>query len=71
MGNNLALRIPAEVVEKLGLKPDEEADVRVTGKNSFEVVRNLTRQQAIERMRAMRFDLPEDYKFDRDEIYDS
>jgi len=70
-GNSLAVRIPADVVEKLGLKPDEEADVRVTGENSFEVVRNLKRQQAIDRMRAMRFVLPEGYKFDRDEIYDS
>jgi antitoxin MazE len=69
-GNSLALRIPADVVEKLGLKADEEADVRVTGENSFEVVRNLRRQQAIEKMRAMRFVLPEGYKFDRDEIYD-
>ncbi len=70
-GNSLAIRIPAEVVEKLRLKADDEAEISVTGENSFEVVRNLRRQQAIEKMRAMRFVLPEDYKFDRDEIYDS
>jgi antitoxin MazE len=70
-GNSLAIRIPAEVVEKLELKADEEADVRITGADSFEVVRNLNRQHAIDRMRAMRFVLPENYKFDRDEIYDS
>jgi antitoxin MazE len=39
-GNSLAIRIPAEVVQKLGLRPDEEAIVNVTGKNSFEVVRD-------------------------------
>lgn len=70
-GNSLAIRIPAEVVEKLGLKADDEAEIRITGGDSFEVVRNLRRQQAIEKMRAMRFVLPENYKFDRDEIYDS
>ncbi len=70
-GNSLAIRIPAEVVEKLGLKADEEADIRITGEGSFEVVRNMKRQQAIDKMRATRFVLPEDYRFDRDEIYDS
>lgn len=70
-GNSLAIRIPSEVIEKLALKADEEADIRVTGDNSFEVVRNMRRQQAIEKMRALRFVLPEGYKFDRNEIYDS
>ena len=70
-GNSLAIRIPSEVVEKLGLKPDEEAEVRVTGDDSFEVVRDRRRQRAIEKMKSIRFVLPEDYKFDRDEIYDS
>ncbi len=70
-GNSLAIRIPAEVVEKLGLRAGEEADIRITGEDSFEVVRNMKRQQAIDKMRATRFVLPEDYRFDRDEIYDS
>ncbi len=70
-GNSLAIRIPAEVVEKLGLRAGEEADIRITGEDSLEVVRNMKRQQAIDKMRATRFVLPEDYRFDRDEIYDS
>lgn len=70
-GNSLAIRIPAEVVEKLGLTPDEEAVVNVTGENSFEVVRDRRRQEAIERLRAMRVTLPDGFVFDRDEIYDS
>lgn len=70
-GNSLAIRIPSEVVEKLGLKADDEAEVRVTGGDSFEVVRDRRRQLAIEKMRSMRFVLPEGYKFDRDEIYDN
>ncbi len=69
-GNSLAIRIPAEVVEKLGLTPNEEAVVNVTGENSFEVVRDCRRQEAMERLRKMRVELPADFVFDRDEIYD-
>lgn len=69
-GNSIAIRVPAEVVAKLGISPDEEAQIKVTGEHSFEVTRDLRRQQAIEKLRAMRFKLPDDYVFDRDEIYD-
>jgi len=70
-GNSLAVRIPAEVVSKLGISPDEEAQIKVTGENSFEVTRDCRRQEAIEKMRKMRFALPNDYVFNRDEIYDN
>jgi antitoxin MazE len=39
-GNSLAVRIPADVVEKLGISANEEAEIRVTGEHSFEVTRN-------------------------------
>jgi antitoxin MazE len=70
-GNSLAVRIPAEVVSKLGISPDEEAQIKVTGENSCEVTRDCRRQEAIEKMRKMRFALPNDYVFNRDEIYDN
>jgi antitoxin MazE len=69
-GNSIAVRIPSEVVEKLGISPNEEVEIRVTGENSFEVTRDTRRQEAIERLRSMRIVLPDDYVFDRDEIYD-
>lgn len=69
-GNSLALRIPAEVVEKLGLSPNEEADIKVTGEHSFEVVRDRRRQEAIETLRRLRVVVPDGFKFDRGEIYD-
>jgi antitoxin MazE len=69
-GNSLAIRIPAEVVEKLGLTPDEEAVVNVTGENSFEVVRDRRRQEAIEAIRRLRVTVPDGFVFNRDEIYD-
>ena len=69
-GNSLAIRIPAEVVEKLGLHENEEAQVRVTGDHSFEVVRDRSRQQALETIRRLRVTVPEGFVFNRDEIYD-
>ena len=70
-GNSIAVRIPSDVVEKLKISANEEVEIRVTGENSFEVRRDTRRQEAIEKLRSMRFALPDDYVFDRDEIYDS
>lgn len=69
-GNSLALRIPAEVVDRLKLAPGDEVQIDVTGDHQFQVSRDLRRQKAIEQLRKMRVLLPADYKFDRDEIYD-
>ncbi len=69
-GNSIAVRIPAEVVAQLGISADEEAQIKVTGKNSFEVTRDRRRQEAIEAMRKMRFVLPDDYVFNREELHE-
>jgi antitoxin MazE len=70
-GNSLAIRIPAEVVTKLGISPNDEALIKVTGESSFEITRDRRREDALKRLRELRFVLPDDYVFDRDEIYDS
>jgi antitoxin MazE len=69
-GNSIAVRIPAEVVAKLGISPDQEAHLKVTGEYSFEITRDRRREEAIERMRSMRFELPADYVFNRDELHE-
>jgi antitoxin MazE len=69
-GNSLAVRIPAEVVAKLGIAPDEEVEIEVTGESSFEVRRDLRRQRAIEAIRRLAVPLPTGYKFNREEIHD-
>ena len=68
--NSIAVRIPAEVVAKLGISPDEEAQIKVTGEYSFEITRDRRRQEAIETLRRLARPLPPGYKFNRDEIYD-
>ena len=64
-GNSLAVRIPAEVVAKLGIGPNEDVEISVTGENSFEVRRDRRRQEAIEAIRKLAVPLPPGYKFNR------
>ena len=69
-GNSIAVRIPAEVVAKLGISPDDEAQIKVTGEFSFEISRDRRREEALEAIRKLARPLPPGYKFNREEIYD-
>jgi antitoxin MazE len=69
-GNSIAIRIPADVVAKLGISPNEEAQIKVTGDNTFEVTRDRRREEAIKKLRTMRFALPDDYVFNREELHE-
>jgi antitoxin MazE len=69
-GNSIAVRIPAEVVAKLGISPNDDAEIKVTGEHSFEITRDRRRLEAIEAIRKLARPLPPGYKFNRDEIYD-
>jgi antitoxin MazE len=69
-GNSIAVRIPADIVAKLGISPNEEAQIKVTGEHSFEVTRDRSREKAIAALRNSRFVLPEDYVFNREELYE-
>lgn len=69
-GNSLAIRIPAEVVEKLKLEPGEDIEVKITGDNQFEVSRDLRRRKAVEELKKLRIPLPEGYVFRRSDVYD-
>ena len=66
-GNSLAIRLPASVVEALELKEGDEVEVHIAGTRRFEIARDRSRQEALERIRAFRKPLPPDWKFDRDE----
>jgi antitoxin MazE len=66
-GNSLAIRIPAAVVEALGLKEGDQINIRVAGEREFDIERDLTRERALRRMRESRFPLPPGFRFDRDE----
>ena len=66
-GNSLAIRLPASVVEALGLKEGDEIDIHVAGARDFAVARKPGRAELLKRLRAFRGRLPADFKFDRDE----
>ena len=67
-GNSLAVRIPADVAESVGLKEGDEVQMHVaeTGR-AFEVKKELTLEEAILELRKYRGALPADFKFDREE----
>jgi len=69
-GNSLAIRIPAAVVEALGLKEGDDIEIRVAGEKTFEVSRDESRRRALENLRKLRRPFPPGFVFDRDDIYE-
>lgn len=66
-GNSLAIRLPASVVEALGLKEGDDVEVHVAGERAFDIDRDRSRERALERIRALRKPVPPGWRFDRDE----
>src|SRR5881392_1928197 len=66
-GNSLAVRLPAAVVEALDLKDGDDIELTVLDEKALAVTRKPSRDELIERLRAFRGRLPDDFKFDRDE----
>lgn len=65
-GNSLAVRLPAAVVEVLGLKEGDQVEVEVANARTLSVHRSDTGdRQALARLRKFRGRLPADFKFDR------
>jgi antitoxin MazE len=66
-GNSLAVRLPAVVVEALGLKEGDEIEIHIADSKQFGVARKPGRDDLLKRLRAFRGRLPPDFKFDRDD----
>jgi antitoxin MazE len=64
-GNSLAIRLPAAVVEALGLKEGDQIEIQVAGKRSFDVSKAPGAHDLLARLRKFRGTLPESFKFDR------
>ncbi len=63
----LAVQIPDDVAKSLDLKEGDEIMVRAADGPVLEIGRDEMRLQALERIKASKFKLPPDWKFDRDE----
>ena len=67
-GNSLAVRIPADVARTLGLKEGDDVELHALGAKQLAVITERQRREAaLDRMKELAFDLPADYKFDREE----
>jgi antitoxin MazE len=66
-GNSLAVRLPAALVDELGLKAGDEVEIRASTPRELELARKATREEAIEILKKFKGRLPADFKFDREE----
>ena len=64
-GNSLAIRLPAAVVEALGLKEGDDIILHAAGKRSLEIEKAPGIKELLARLRRYRCRLPPDFKFDR------
>lgn len=69
-GNSLAIRIPAAVAELLELKEGDQVEVSLAGPRQFEVRRDRSREEALERLQKNAWNLPAGWTFDRAEAHE-
>ncbi|EKY3920613.1 AbrB/MazE/SpoVT family DNA-binding domain-containing protein [Enterobacter hormaechei] len=66
-GNSLAVRLPATLVEALELREGDDIEIIVDDLRTFAVRKKPGADALLERLRAFRGKLPEDFSFSRDE----
>ncbi len=66
-GNSLAVRLPASVVEALGLKEGDEIEIEIAGERAFKVSRDGSRERALARLKALQWTPPPGFRFSRDD----
>jgi antitoxin MazE len=67
-GDCLAVRLPQELVDQLGLKEGDELNVVAARGGTIEVdSKHAQRRRALDRLANRNWILPDGYKFDRDE----
>lgn len=66
-GDGLAVALPEDVVQALGLKEGDDVDVRIADDGKLEVRRSAEDRRVVDRLDKFRGSLPADFKFDREE----
>lgn len=69
-GNRLAIRLPAAIVEALGLREGDDVALHATGKRTLEIEKTPGPKELLARLRQFRGRLPKDFKFDRAEAHE-
>jgi antitoxin component of MazEF toxin-antitoxin module len=62
-GNSLAIRLPAALVTEMKVKARDEVNIRPSGQSEFVVQREMTREEAIAKLRTYGTPLPTDNEF--------
>lgn len=65
-GNSLAVRLPRDLVERLGLAAGDALTVVALDDGRVTLARDTRRADALARMQARKVRLPTDYLFDRE-----
>ncbi|WP_300043002.1 AbrB/MazE/SpoVT family DNA-binding domain-containing protein [uncultured Paracoccus sp.] len=66
-GNSLAVRLPARMVQELGLKAGDEIEITAADAGHFQVQRRRDPEEILKQLRTFRGLMPKGYRFDRDE----
>jgi antitoxin MazE len=69
-GNSLAIRIPAEVVETLGLKEGDDIAIRAAAGDHLVLHKTRNPKELWAEVRKLRGLIPADYKFRREDAYE-
>ncbi len=69
-GNSLAVRLPAVVVEAMGLKEGDHIEIHAVGSRIFQIDKIPDNLAVLSRLRKYRGRLPKDFKFDRMEAHE-
>ena len=64
-GNSLAIRLPAPIVEVLGLKEGDDIEIQVADARTFAIKKSPSARELLARLRKYRGRLPAAFKFDR------
>jgi antitoxin MazE len=64
-GNSLAIRLPAVVVEALGLREGDDVTLHAAANGGLEIEKTPSAKELLARLRKFRGRLPKDFKFDR------
>ncbi len=66
-GNSLAVRLPATVVDALGLREGDEIEIEVADRRRFRVARDARRDKALETLSRLGWTLPKGFRLSREE----
>lgn len=67
-GDGLAVRLPANIIAKLGLREGAEIEIRAVGDRNLEIALDDDKEAALRRLRSLRRPLPAGFRVCRDEV---